>query len=70
MVKYLSSLKEAGCLPLLVGNHLTVEFHQIKVTTGMAVNTHRTLSPNLFSHGMVQCVQDVSLCSSETTGLL
>ena len=48
MVKYLSSLKEAGCSPLLVGSHLTVKFHQIKVTTGMAVNTHRTLSPNLF----------------------
>ena len=39
MVKYLSSLKEAGCLPLLVGSHLTVEFHQMKVTTGKAVNT-------------------------------
>ena len=32
----------------------------------MGVNIHRTLSLDLFSHGMVQCVLVVSLHSSET----
>ena len=32
----------------------------------MAVNTHRTHYPDIFSHGMVNCVQGVSLHNSET----
>ena len=34
----------------------------------MVVNTHRTLSPDLFSHGMVPSVLEVSLHSSKTAG--
>ena len=40
---------------------MRVQFNLIKVTTGMAVNTHRTHSPDLFSHGMVQCALKSSL---------
>ena len=48
-------LKETGCLPLLPGTSSDRTDSLIRVTTGMAVNTHRTLSPDLFSHGMVHC---------------
>lgn len=34
----------------------------------MAVSPHTALSPDLFFHGMVQCVIGVSLYSSETAG--
>ena len=64
---YLSFMKETGCLSLHVGSHLTVQFHLIRVTTGMAVK-HRTLSPDLFSHAMVQYVLGLSLHSSEMAG--
>lgn len=40
----------------------------LRVTTGMAVNPHRTLSSDLFSHGMAQYVLGASLHSSETAG--
>ena len=40
---------------------MRVQFNLIRVTTGMAVNTHRTHSPDLFSHGMVQCALKSSL---------
>ena len=33
-----------------------------------ASHTHRRLSPDLFSHGMVHCFLDMSLQSSETAG--
>ena len=42
------------------------QFHLIRVTTDMAVNTHRTHYPDIFSHGMVNCVQGVSLHNCET----
>ena len=42
--------------------------HLIWVTTGMAVSTNRTLFPDLFSHGMVPSVLEVSLHSSKTAG--
>ena len=32
----------------------------------MAANTHRTLYNDIFFHGMVQCVLEVSLHNSET----
>ena len=45
-----------------------VQFHLIRVTTGMARNTHRTPSPDLFSHQIVWFVLGVSLHNSETSG--
>ena len=46
----------------------TVQFLLVRVTTGMAVNPHRTLSSDLFSHGMAQCVLGAYLQSSEAAG--
>ena len=61
-------MEETGCLPLIVRNDLTVQFHLIRVKAGMAVNTHRTLSYEQFSSGMSCCALGVSLHSSETAG--
>ena len=57
--------KETNCLPLLLENHLIVQIHLIKLTTDMVDNTHRTLSPDLFSHGIAYCVLVESLHSSQ-----
>ena len=51
--------KQAAC-HLLLESHLVVQFHLIRVTTGMAVNTLRTLFLDIFSHGMVQYFLGVS----------
>ena len=51
--------KQAAC-HLLLESHLIVQFHLIRVTTGMAVNTLRTLFLDIFSHGMVQYFLGVS----------
>ena len=59
--------KQAAC-HLLLESHLIVQFHLIRVTTGMAVNTLRTLCLDIFSHGMVQYFLGVSLHSLETAG--
>ena len=32
-----------------------IEFHLIRVTIGLAVNSHRTLSPDIFFHEMLVC---------------
>ena len=53
--------KQSAC-PYLLGSQLTVQFQLIMVTTYMEVNTHRTLSQDMFTHEMVQCV----LCMSFT----
>lgn len=65
LVKFLSFLDLTGFLPLLAC-HLIVYFHLIRVPTGMAVKTHRTLYPDFFSHKIVQCAPGVSLHSSKT----
>lgn len=52
----------------MLGSLLPVPVHLIKLTTGMVLNSHRTRSPDLFSHRMVHCVPGVSLHSSETVG--
>ena len=49
-------LKGTVCLPLLGGS---LQFHLIRIRTGMTVSTHRTLISALFSHGMVHCVLGV-----------
>ena len=49
----------------LLGIHLSVQFHLFWVTTVMGFNIHRTLSLDLFSHGMVQCVPVVSLLAQK-----
>ena len=63
--KYLSFLKQPTC-HFLTESLPIVQFRLIRVTTGMAVNTHGTLSPNFFSYGIEQCVLRASLHSSET----
>ena len=37
----------------------------MRITTGMEINSQRTISPDIFSNGMVQCVLGVSLHNSE-----
>ena len=59
--------KQAAC-HLLLESHLTVQSYLIKVTTSMAVSTLRTLSLDMFSHGMVQDFLGVSLQSSKNVG--
>ena len=44
-------------------------FHLFRVTIVLAVNAHRPISPDHFSHVMVQCVLGVSLPSSENAGM-
>ena len=61
-------LESTGCLPLLAGKSPDSNVSPISVMTGMAVNIQRTLFPDLFSYGMVQCFLWVSLHSSETAG--
>lgn len=56
--------KQTAC-HLLLGRYLTVWFHLISITRGMAANTHRTLSPNLFSHWMLQFILGVFFHHSE-----
>ena len=63
-----TELKVMGCLPLLLGSHLTVPFHLFRVTTEMVVNTDRIHSSDMFSHGMVQYFLEIYLHSSETSG--
>ena len=47
-------------ISFFLGSHLTVQFHLFRVIIGMAVNTHRTLSPDIFCYGIIQCVLGVS----------
>ena len=53
--KFLSLMKETDCLPPFAGKSSERTDSLIRVTTGMPVNTHRTFSPDLSSHGMVHC---------------
>ena len=55
LVKYLSFWKKQSACHFLLGSHLRVQFNLIRVKAGMAENTHRALSPDMFSHRMVQC---------------
>ena len=68
LVKHQSFLKENAAFHFLLGSHLILLLHLIRVTTGMTFNTHRTISPDLLSHGMVHSVMGLSLHSSETAG--
>ena len=61
-------MKATGCSPLLKGIQLTVQFHLFRVTLGMEVKSQRTLSPNLFTYGMVQCGLETTLHSCKTAG--
>lgn len=60
-------MKATGCLPLLKGI-LTVQFHLFRVTLGMEVKSQRTLFPELFYYGMVQCGLETTLYSCITAG--
>ena len=60
--------KEKAAFHFLLGSHLRVQFHLSKAATFMAVSIHGTLSPDLFSHGMVEQVLGVSLHSFATSG--
>lgn len=48
----------------LVGSHLTVLLHLIRVTISMAVSPHKTLPSDHFSQGMVWCFLGLSLQNS------
>ena len=61
LVKSLNFLKETGHLTFLLGSHLTVLVHLIKVKTGMGVKSLRTLSHDHFYHETIQCFLGVSL---------
>ena len=64
--KCLSFLKETACLPLLTEKSSENTVPPNLGNNSWADNSHRTLSPDLFSHGMVRCVLGLSLHSSET----
>ena len=55
-------------ISFFLGSHLTVQFHLFRVIIGVAVNTHRTLSPDIFCYGIIQCVLGVSLHNFEKPG--
>ena len=57
--------KQQTAWHFLLESHLKVQFYLIRVTSGMWVNTHRTLYPAIFSHQMVHCVPVVSIHHSE-----
>lgn len=57
--------KQQTAWHFLLESHLKVQFYLIRVTSGMLVNTHRTLYPAIFSHQMVHCVPVVSIHHSE-----
>ena len=59
--------KQSSC-HFLLRSHLRVQFQLIRVTTGMALSTHRTLSPDLFSQGILQYILGVSLHNSDVQG--
>ena len=61
-------MKEKAAFHFLLGSHLILLLHLIRVTTDMTFNTHRTLSPDLLFHGMVHSIMGVSLHSFETSG--
>ena len=65
-LSFLIFWKQQVACQFLLGNHLIVHFHLIRVTTDMFNNTHWTLSPDTFSYGIVQCVLGVSLHKFET----
>ena len=65
LAKFLVFWMQQVACHFLLGSHLIVQLHLIRVKKVVVV---RTLSPNIFSHGMVQCVQGVSLHRSETAG--
>lgn len=60
LVKILSFLKETGCLPQLAGKTSDSTVSPIREIIGMAVNTYKTLSPDIFAHEKMLCVLDVS----------
>ena len=47
---------------------MTIKFYLFRVTISMTVNTQKTPSPDLFSHGMVLYILRVCLHSSEIAG--
>ena len=66
LFKCSSFLKETACLPLLAGKSSENTVPPNLGNNSWADNSHRTLSPDLFSHGTVRCVLGLSLHSSET----
>ena len=58
--------KKGHCLPLLAGKSSEKTVPSNLGNNSWADNSHRTLSPDLFSHGMVRCVLGLSLHRSET----
>ena len=66
LAKLLSFLKSTGSLTIFAGKSSDSTFTPNQGNTGMAINTHRALSPDIFFHGIVQCVLIVSIHNSET----
>ena len=58
-------LKERVCLLV---RHMRVQVYLIWLMTGMTVNTQRTCSHKLLSHGKVHCVPEVFLLSYKVSG--
>ena len=61
-------LKKQSSCHFLLRSHLRVQFQLIRLTTGMALSTPRTLSPDLFSQGILQYILGVSLHNSDMQG--
>ena len=68
LVKYLSFLKKPGYLPLLSGKSSDSTVSPSQSNNRYGSRHSQTLSLDLFSHGMVQCVLGVSLHSFGSAG--
>ena len=60
----MSILKQAA-FDYFLGSYQIVKFCLTRIITDMAVNTHKTLSLDIFTHERVQCVLGVSFYTAK-----
>ena len=68
VLSFLKATSSTICLACFTGKSSDIQFHIIRETTGVVNKIHKTLSPDIYFHGMIQCVIGMSLYSSETAG--
>lgn len=66
VLSFLKATSSTICLACFTGKSSDIQFHIIRETTGVVNKIHKTLSPDIYFHGMIQCIIRVSLYSSET----
>ena len=68
VLSFLKATSSTICLACFTGKSSDIQFHIIRETTGVVNKIHKTLSPDICFHGMIQCVIGMSLYGSETAG--